>query len=94
MACNIATTQANACASGIGKLTNPVQLLQVIAELSCEIASAGGGGGGGSGQIKIYTADPNSEGVVPDNQALPAVVYSADGTLSTQYWNPNTHVWM
>jgi len=38
MPCNLATTQAAACVSGIGKLTDPVQLLQVIAELSCELA--------------------------------------------------------
>lgn len=43
MPCNLATTQAAACTSGIGKLTDPVHLLQVIAELSCELAAAGGG---------------------------------------------------
>jgi len=32
MSCNLATTQAAACSSGIGKLNNPVQLLQVIAQ--------------------------------------------------------------
>lgn len=38
MPCNLATVQAAACTSGIGKLTDPVHLLQVIAELSCELA--------------------------------------------------------
>lgn len=46
MACDLSTTQAAACESGIGKLDNPVSLLQLIAQLSCEIADAGGGGGG------------------------------------------------
>lgn len=92
MACNVNTTLANACTSGIGKLTNPIQLLQVIAQTSCEVA-AGGGGGSGSGQIKTYVADPNAEGVVPDNTALPAQAYKADGTGSIYVWVINTLAW-
>lgn len=63
MACNLSTTQTAACASGIGKLDNPVELLQVIAELSCEIAAAGGGGG--SSGATVGTGSP--QGVVTAN---------------------------
>lgn len=45
MACDLSTTQAAACESGIGKLDSPIELLKVIAQLSCEIADAGSGGG-------------------------------------------------
>ena len=34
MACTVASTQTDACASGIGRLTNPVKLLQIIAQTS------------------------------------------------------------
>lgn len=40
MSCNLATTQAAACVSGIGKLTDPLSLLQVIAENFAESAFA------------------------------------------------------
>lgn len=40
MACNLATTQAAACVSGIGKLTDPLSLLQVIAENFAETSLA------------------------------------------------------
>lgn len=45
MACDLSTTQAAACESGIGKLDSPIELLKVIAQLSCEIANASSGGG-------------------------------------------------
>jgi len=45
MACEYEAVQEAACASGIGKLDSQVKLLQVIAQLLCEIADAGGGGG-------------------------------------------------
>ena len=93
MACNLATTQANACVSGIGKLTNPIQLLQVIAQLACEI-NASGGGAGGSGQIKTFVANPNTEGVLPDNTALPAIAYQSDGTGSFMQWIVSGQTWM
>lgn len=46
MACDLETTQSAACASGIGKVTSPIQLWQLIAQLTCEAAEGGGGGGG------------------------------------------------
>lgn len=36
MPCDLETVQASACTSGIGKISDKVKLLQVIAELSCE----------------------------------------------------------
>jgi len=95
MACDLETIQTALCASDIGKITSPIQLWQVIAQLSCEIAaSGGGGGGGGSGQIKVYTSDPNSEGVLPDNTALPALAYKSDGTGSIYQWVVSGQTWM
>lgn len=38
MACDLATVQANACASGIGEVTAPIKLLQLTAELAREWA--------------------------------------------------------
>jgi len=43
MPCDLPTTQLAACESGIGKLDSPIELLKIIAQLSCEIADAGGG---------------------------------------------------
>jgi hypothetical protein len=91
MPCNLETSLANSCTSGIGKLTEPVKLLQVIAQLLCD--GAGGGGGGGGSQIKIYVADPNAEGIVPDDQALPAIAYSLNAALSNYNWNTSTLQW-
>ena len=39
MACNLTATQTAACTTGIGKVHDPIQLLQIIAELACELAS-------------------------------------------------------
>lgn len=40
MACTLATVQTAACSSGIGKLTDPTQLLQVIAQNAATWAKA------------------------------------------------------
>lgn len=40
MACELATVQDGACTSGIGKLTDEIQLLQVIAQLQADSALA------------------------------------------------------
>lgn len=39
MPCNLATTQASACSSGIGKETNPIALLQIIAQNFATLAA-------------------------------------------------------
>lgn len=48
MACNLETLQQQLCDSGIGKVSDQNQLLQIIAQLICDGA---GGGGGGSGSV-------------------------------------------
>jgi len=42
MACDLTTTLQSACASGIAKETNPLVLLQIIAQLTCELVDSGG----------------------------------------------------
>ncbi len=37
MACSLATVQTDACTSGIGKVTDPIQLLQIIAQLTADL---------------------------------------------------------
>lgn len=39
MACSLATAQANACTSGIGKETNPIELLQLTAQAAATWAA-------------------------------------------------------
>lgn len=60
MPCDLSTTQTNACASGIGKVTDRIQLLQLIAELMCEINSAGGGGGGSGTVTSVGMTVPST----------------------------------
>jgi hypothetical protein len=40
MACSLATTQTNACTSGIGKIEDPVVLLQLMAQLTADLLTA------------------------------------------------------
>lgn len=40
MACNLETVLAAACTSGVGKETNPITLLQVIAQLQADYVEA------------------------------------------------------
>lgn len=58
MACDLLTTELAACASGIGKIESQTRLLQLIAQLSCEIAAAGGGGtpGGAPSSVQYNNA--------------------------------------
>ena len=89
MPCDIDTLQTEACDSGIGKLTDLVQLLQIIAQLMCDVSTAGSG----SGQIKIYTSDPNAEGVVPDDLTSPAIAYT-EGVGATYVWSISGQEWI
>lgn len=58
------------------------------------------GGGGGSGgttlvdQVFIYTTDPNTEGLIPDDPTKPALAYKADGTGSMFTWDPAQQLWL
>lgn len=66
----------------------------LLAKIADILAGGGGGGGGGvAGQVKEYTSDPNTEGVLPTLQAQPAVAYQKDGTGPTYTWNTTTHIW-
>lgn len=47
MACELSTVQTQACESEIGKVSDKIKLLQLMAQLSCEISEASGGGGSG-----------------------------------------------
>jgi len=40
MACSLATTQTNACTSGIGKIEDPILLLQLMAQLTADLVTA------------------------------------------------------
>lgn len=45
-------------------------------------------------QVKQYTgANPNADGIVPDDINKPAICYKADGTGPTFTWNTSSHVW-
>ena len=44
MACDLDTLISQSCASGIGKVQDPIQLLQLIAQLTCEAAQGVNGG--------------------------------------------------
>lgn len=80
-----------------GTVPLPSDTIRVLEEkilLALDALSGGGGGGGlGTGQIKQYTADPNAEAVVPDNQSFPAIAYQLGGAGNTMTWNTTTHVW-
>lgn len=62
MACSVTTIKTNACTSGIGKLIDPIQLLQIIAQLTCEAAT----GAAGSGSVLSGAADPVADPGVSD----------------------------
>lgn len=90
MACNLTSTKASACASGIGKEANPIILLQLIAQLTCEIAAAGGGTG--TTQVYIYTtATPNGE-ITPTATGQPALAYKESGG-PVFWWDVTNQVW-
>lgn len=69
------------------------QLMAMIVYQTCT-NGGGGGGGGGAGQIKVYTADPNTEAVVPDDLNEPAIAYSADGSLAIYGWSVSGQNWV
>ena len=70
MACDLDTLNTAMCASGIGKLRDPITLWQVIAQLSCAAGSSGCGtptlsvevsGAGTSDANGTYTSDDGGE---------------------------------
>lgn len=46
-----------------------------------------------SGQIKYYVADPNTEGIVPNDTTKPALATTQDGTGSVFTWNVSLQLW-
>jgi len=86
MACDLATIQTQLCTSGIGTVTNPVTLLQIIAQLTCE-ASEGGGGGGGAVICGNYGGQPT----FTPTTGCGVAVDTSDGTIYWYYsgaWHP------
>lgn len=81
MACDITTIQTDACTSGIGKVQDPIALLQLIAQLTCEAAEAAGGGGGGA--LDMRAADYG--GVAP--------LWVPTGTLGNAVDTVTEQVW-
>jgi hypothetical protein len=55
MACELEQIQTDACTSGIGKVTDRIALLQIIAQLTCEASEGGGGSGVPSGVILMWS---------------------------------------
>ncbi len=78
-----------------GTIPLPSDTLRVIEE---KILLALGGGGGGSGgiasQIRMYSVDPNDEGVTPFDTTAPGVAYQENGAGPQMTWNPTTQLWM
>lgn len=56
-------------------------------------ASGSGLAGGSTGQIKTYTSDPTSEGVLPADTSQPAVAYKSDGSGAMYNWVVATQSW-
>lgn len=94
MACELSVIQTAACDSGIGKLANPISLLQIIAQLTCEIDDNYSGGGGsaqlshGNGAPVAAPADPTA-----------AAIYYDDDSGSPSYgnswvWDVNLQTWI
>jgi hypothetical protein len=52
-----------------------------------------GAASGGENIPVIYTSNPNSEGLTPINQNLPAVAYSSNGQGSIYGWNTTQQIW-
>ena len=44
VACDLTTIQSDACTSGIGQENNPIQLLQIIAQLQADLVLQGDAG--------------------------------------------------
>lgn len=70
MSCNLATTQAAACVSGIGKLTDPLSLLRVIAENFAESSFAGNSANTNSVDDIMARACASGIGKLTDELAL------------------------
>jgi hypothetical protein len=70
MACDLQTVQEDACLSGIGTLTDPIKLLQVIAQLQAEILQEASPGIEISPEAILERACTSGIGKVTDNLML------------------------
>ena len=87
--CDAEALLESACESGIAKLSDR-QLLVAIAELLCESS----GPVTGTDQIKVYVNDPNTEGIVPDDQTKGAIAYPSVAESGMMFnWNTATLIW-
>lgn len=67
---------------------------EVVELVLLDLIQTNVGGSGATGQIKVYTSDPNTELVVPDDTAQPAMAYSADGSGSIYGWDVGGQTWV
>lgn len=88
MACDRDTIIADAVTSGIWCETNKINLLRLIAQLTCEAAQGGGGGGGGGPTCANYGG--GQPDFIPASGCGNAIDIS-DGTIYWYYsgaWHP------
>ncbi len=74
MSCNLATEQAAACTSGIGRLTDPIQLFQVIAENYAELSLQGNPANTNSVDAIRARACVSGIGKITDENALYRII--------------------
>lgn len=89
--CSLPTLKQQACENDFDKLDRHDTKV-ILVQLLCNLSA--GGIVGSSGQIKYYTADPNAEGVVPDDQTQPAIAYALAGNGDIYGWNPSSLTWV
>lgn len=70
MPCDLATTQASACVSGTGKVTDPLTLLQVIAENFAETSLANNSANTNTVAAILSRACDSGIGKITDENAL------------------------
>ena len=66
---------------------------RLLSKILLVLIAGGGGVPPGSDQIKYYTSDPNTEGIVPGDQSKGAVAIPADGSGPWFSWKTSTLTW-
>jgi len=64
MACNLDTVLSAACTSHIGMVNDPILLLQIIAQLSCEVSSAAASSGGVTAGVGAPSSTPTTDAAI------------------------------
>lgn len=75
MACNLDTVLSAACTSHIGMVNDPILLLQIIAQLSCEASSAASSNGGVTAGVGAPTSTPTTDAAIYIDTSTGAVFY-------------------